>query len=91
MKITQDLREEAAAMAEREKGMVEKSAEFLEKGGRLYVRGPHRCFAHGPTRVASLSPESGRILWSRPGLALVGQTWNAPRQLPHGQVLSSRL
>jgi phosphomethylpyrimidine synthase len=37
MKITQDLREEAAAMAEREKGMVEKSAEFLEKGGRLYV------------------------------------------------------
>jgi phosphomethylpyrimidine synthase len=37
MKITQDLREEAAAMAEREKGMAAKSAEFLEKGGRLYV------------------------------------------------------
>jgi phosphomethylpyrimidine synthase len=37
MKITQDLREEAAAMAEREKGMAEKSAEFLEKGGKLYV------------------------------------------------------
>jgi phosphomethylpyrimidine synthase len=37
MKITQDLREEAAAMAAREKGIAEKSAEFLEKGGRLYV------------------------------------------------------
>jgi phosphomethylpyrimidine synthase len=37
MKITQDLRDEALAMAEREKGMAEKSAEFLEKGGRLYV------------------------------------------------------
>jgi phosphomethylpyrimidine synthase len=37
MKITQDLREEVLAMAEREKGMAEKSAEFLEKGGRLYV------------------------------------------------------
>jgi phosphomethylpyrimidine synthase len=37
MKITQDLREEAAAIAEREKGMAEKSAEFLEKGGKLYV------------------------------------------------------
>jgi phosphomethylpyrimidine synthase len=37
MKITQDLRDEAAAIAEREKGMAEKSAEFLEKGGRLYV------------------------------------------------------
>ncbi|HEX3495086.1 MAG TPA: phosphomethylpyrimidine synthase ThiC, partial [Methylocella sp.] len=37
MKITQDLREEAALMAERDKGMAEKSAEFLEKGGRLYV------------------------------------------------------
>ncbi len=35
MKITQDLREEAAALAE--KGMAEKSAEFLEKGGELYV------------------------------------------------------
>ena len=39
MKITQDLREEALAMAEREKGMAEKSAEFLEKGGKLYVCG----------------------------------------------------
>ena len=37
MKITQDLREEAALMEEREKGMAEKSAEFLEKGGKLYV------------------------------------------------------
>jgi phosphomethylpyrimidine synthase len=37
MKITQDLREEAQAIAEREKGMAEKSAEFLAKGGRLYV------------------------------------------------------
>src|SRR5580700_8584587 len=36
MKITQDLREEVLAMAERDKGMAEKSAEFLEKGGRLY-------------------------------------------------------
>ncbi|HUB65166.1 MAG TPA: phosphomethylpyrimidine synthase ThiC [Methylocella sp.] len=37
MKITQDLREEALAIEEREKGMAEKSAEFLEKGGKLYV------------------------------------------------------
>lgn len=37
MKITQDLRDEAAAIAAREKGMAEKSAEFLEKGGKLYV------------------------------------------------------
>jgi len=37
MKITQDLREEVLAIAEREKGMAEKSAEFLEKGGKLYV------------------------------------------------------
>ncbi|HEY0145093.1 MAG TPA: phosphomethylpyrimidine synthase ThiC [Methylovirgula sp.] len=37
MKITQDLREEVNAMAEREKGMADKSAEFLEKGGKLYV------------------------------------------------------
>ena len=37
MKITQDLREEAEAIAEREKGMAEKSAEFLAQGGRLYV------------------------------------------------------
>jgi phosphomethylpyrimidine synthase len=33
MKITQDLRAEAAAMA----GMEEKSREFLEHGGKLYV------------------------------------------------------
>ncbi len=37
MKISQDLRVEAAAIAEAEKGMAEKSAEFLEKGGKLYV------------------------------------------------------
>ncbi len=37
MKISQDLREEAAAIDAREKGMAEKSAEFLEKGGKLYV------------------------------------------------------
>jgi phosphomethylpyrimidine synthase len=37
MKITQDLRAEVNAMAEREKGMADKSAEFLEKGGKLYV------------------------------------------------------
>jgi phosphomethylpyrimidine synthase len=37
MKITQDIREEGAAMAEREKGIADKSAEFLEKGGKLYV------------------------------------------------------
>jgi phosphomethylpyrimidine synthase len=34
MKISQDLRVEAKAM---EEGMAEKSAEFLEKGGKLYV------------------------------------------------------
>ena len=37
MKITQDLRQEAAAMIEAEKGMAEKSAEFLQKGGKLYL------------------------------------------------------
>jgi phosphomethylpyrimidine synthase len=37
MKISQDLRAEAAEIAEREKGMAEKSAEFLEKGGKLYL------------------------------------------------------
>jgi hypothetical protein len=36
-KLTKDLREEAAAIAERERGMAEKSAEFLQIGGRLYV------------------------------------------------------
>jgi phosphomethylpyrimidine synthase len=42
MKITQDLRVEAAAMLENEKaildGMAEKSKEFLEQGGQLYVK-----------------------------------------------------
>ncbi|MGB7245470.1 MAG: hypothetical protein WBC64_02220, partial [Methylovirgula sp.] len=37
MKISQDLRDEAAAIEAREKGMAEKSAEFVEKGGKLYV------------------------------------------------------
>ncbi len=37
MKITQDLRVEAAAIEERDKGMAEKSAEFLESGGKLYI------------------------------------------------------
>ncbi|PNG25469.1 phosphomethylpyrimidine synthase ThiC [Methylocella silvestris] len=36
MKITQDIRDEVAAM-EREKGMAEKSAEFVDGGGKLYV------------------------------------------------------
>ena len=38
MKITQDMRAEAAVIAEREKGMAEKSAEFLQSGGELYVK-----------------------------------------------------
>jgi phosphomethylpyrimidine synthase len=37
MQITRDLRQEAAAIAEREKGMAQKSAEFLEKGAEIYV------------------------------------------------------
>jgi phosphomethylpyrimidine synthase len=37
MRITQDLRVEAAAMIEAEKGMAEKSAEFMQKGGKLYL------------------------------------------------------
>ncbi len=37
MRISQDLRAEAAEIAEAEKGMAEKSAEFLEKGGKLYL------------------------------------------------------
>jgi phosphomethylpyrimidine synthase len=37
MKITQDIREEVLAMAERDEGMAQKSAEFLEKGGKLYL------------------------------------------------------
>ena len=39
MKITQDIREEVRAMEQdaADKGMADKSAEFLEKGGKLYV------------------------------------------------------
>jgi phosphomethylpyrimidine synthase len=46
MKITQDLRAEVQAMSEEDRaklegmaqeGMAQKSAEFLEKGGQLYV------------------------------------------------------
>jgi phosphomethylpyrimidine synthase len=37
MKITQDIRDEVAAMEARDKGMAGKSAEFLEKGGKLYL------------------------------------------------------
>jgi phosphomethylpyrimidine synthase len=37
MQITRDLREEAAIIAEQEKGFAEKSAEFIEKGAKLYV------------------------------------------------------
>ena len=37
MKITQDIRDEVAAMEARDKGMADKAAEFMEKGGKLYV------------------------------------------------------
>ena len=37
MQITRDLRDEAAVIAEKEKGMADKSAEFLEKGAKLYI------------------------------------------------------
>ncbi len=37
MKITQDIRDEVAAMEAREKGMADKSAEFMESGGKLYL------------------------------------------------------
>ena len=39
MKITQDIRDEVAKMETdaAAAGMAEKSAEFLEKGGKLYV------------------------------------------------------
>jgi phosphomethylpyrimidine synthase len=37
MQITRDLREEAAAIAAREQGMAQKAAEFVEKGGEIYV------------------------------------------------------
>jgi phosphomethylpyrimidine synthase len=39
MQITRDMREEAAVIAEREKGLAAKSAEFMEKGAEIYVRG----------------------------------------------------
>jgi phosphomethylpyrimidine synthase len=39
MQITRDLREEAAAIAEREEGLARKSAEFLEKGAKIYIEG----------------------------------------------------
>jgi phosphomethylpyrimidine synthase len=40
MKITQDLREESKAIAAAQaEGMAEKSAEFLEKGAKLYLEG----------------------------------------------------
>jgi phosphomethylpyrimidine synthase len=37
MKITQDVREYAAKQKEIEAGMAEKSAEFREKGGEVYL------------------------------------------------------
>ncbi len=37
MQITHDLREEAAAIAEREKGMAEMSEKFRERGAEVYV------------------------------------------------------
>ena len=37
MQITRDLRDEAAVIAEKEKGMADKSAEFMEKGAKLYI------------------------------------------------------
>ena len=37
MKITQDLRVEAAAIAERNKSIAETRAKFLLKGGKLYL------------------------------------------------------
>jgi phosphomethylpyrimidine synthase len=36
MKTTQNISGEAAAMVELDKGMADNSAEFLEKGGKLY-------------------------------------------------------
>ena len=43
MKITQDIRDEVAKMEAQEVadlGMKEKSAEFLQGGGKLYVEAP---------------------------------------------------
>jgi len=37
MKITQDVREYAARQAEAEAGMADKSAEFRERGGEVYL------------------------------------------------------
>jgi phosphomethylpyrimidine synthase len=37
MKITQDLRAESRDLLAAERGMAEKSAEFLEKGAKLYL------------------------------------------------------
>jgi phosphomethylpyrimidine synthase len=37
MKITQDVRDYAAKLAEAEAGMVEKSAEFRARGGEVYL------------------------------------------------------
>ena len=49
MKITQELRGEAQAMdaAARERGMAEKAAEFLERGGEIYVEA-ERVFGNWP-------------------------------------------
>ena len=40
MKITQDLRDEAAAIEAREKGMAEMSEKFKEMGSEVYVKTP---------------------------------------------------
>ena len=37
MKITQDVRDYAKTLNDKEQGMAEKSAEFLKKGGQIYV------------------------------------------------------
>jgi len=38
MQITRDLREEAALIAERDKGMADKSEEFIAQGADIYIR-----------------------------------------------------
>jgi phosphomethylpyrimidine synthase len=38
MQITRDLRVEAAQLAERDKGMADKSKEFIAKGADIYIR-----------------------------------------------------
>ncbi|MGB7368165.1 MAG: hypothetical protein WA926_04400, partial [Methylovirgula sp.] len=40
MKISQDLRDEAAAIEAREKGMAEMSEKFKEMGSEVYVKTP---------------------------------------------------